>query len=126
MRPKNSLQWHCAWHSWGVGQIMNKMQKRPKTQLLLLKCQSRSRVLLLMISPYGTTKEVGKPSKPPVWLNCWTCPVFTPFKGMAWRPPPPREQVSEETCSLSCSSCCSRDLKCCLNFWSGLLSISTD
>ena len=49
----------------------NEIQKDQKAQLSLLKSQEKSRELC-MGPAQNTTKRVGEPSKPPLWLDPWT------------------------------------------------------
>ena len=69
-----------------LGQIMNnKIPKDKKAPLALLKSRaekqgagSKSRGLG-MPPALSTNKAVGKPPKPPLWLDPWTCPYPTPI-----------------------------------------------
>ena len=98
-----------------LGQIMdNKVQKDQKTQLPLLKSGSKSRVLHMPLA-HNTTKAVGKPPKPPLWPYPRTCPYPHPIWGTS---SPPSLGASSPAAAAGVP------IKPCLNFLSGLWSIS--
>ena len=80
----------------------------------------------------STTEGVGRPQIHASSQATGPAPTHTPCQGPAWpsapRPHFLREQASQETCFLFslCSDTAGSPIKFCLNYLSGLLSISID
>lgn len=58
--------------SWG--KLWARRHKNLKTQLQLFKSREQNRVLCISLA-CTTTKGVGRPPKPPLWPDPWTCPL---------------------------------------------------
>ena len=103
-----------------VGQIMDKIRKDQKPNCHFRRAGSKSRVLH-MRPAHTTTKGVGRPPKP----RLWTHPYPHPIEGAS--SPPPRG-ASKGTCYLLSlpHTAAGAPVKPCLNFLSGILSISID
>ena len=101
----------------------NKIQKDPKNPSCHFWRVWRKSKVLCMTLEHNTTKEVGKPPKPPIWPNPWINPTFTLWKEPTCHPGSGSKQGKLLPCScfLLLQQEPSKSL---LNFLSGLLSIS--
>ena len=114
----------CTWTRY------KKIKKKKKHQMPLLKSYeqkqhvgSKSRVLLMSSAP-STTEGVGTPPKPALRLLLGPAPILTPMRNELT----PLQGRSKGTCCLFLlpPAAVEAPVKLCLNFLSGLQSISID